>query len=297
MIRSFFFAPANRHDLVVKFPRFDADCVVIDLEDGTPPHEKESARAKLGEAVSMLRDANLASRLLVRVNEPSSVHFLRDLEASLATDVDGVVVPKLEQPPQLFPILHIIDRLSRERPGDREKQIVGGVESILGVLNINDLVAVSPAMRAVYFGAEDFISELGGRRTLESHEVLYARSRVVLAARSRRLIALDQAVTEIRDDKIFADDAEFGRNLGYNGKICVHPRQVTLSNRLFSPSEEEVEYSRRLIAAYRAASEMGKGTIDFEGKMIDGPLLKRAEEIVTSQETLQRRKESSDGDS
>jgi citrate lyase subunit beta/citryl-CoA lyase len=110
-----------------------------------------------------------------------------------------------------------------------------------------------------------------------------------LAARSRRLIALDQAVTEIRDDEQFIRDAEFGRDLGYNGKICVHPRQVEIANRVFSPSDRELEHSRRLIATYEAAMAAGKGTIDFEGKMIDGPLLKRAEDIVAMAEAIARR--------
>lgn len=290
MIRSFFFAPANRHDLIAKFPRFDADCAVIDLEDGTPPAEKESARARLGEAVAMLREAKLASRLLVRVNEPSSVHYLRDLEASFATDVDGVVIPKLEQGAQLFPALHIIDRHSTEKPVGRPRTIVGGIESIGGVLNVESLVAVDPRMDAIFFGAEDFISDIGGRRTPSGNEVLYARSRVVLAARSRRLIALDQAVTEIRDDDQFTGDAEFGRDLGYTGKICVHPRQVEIANRVFSPSQAELAHSRRLIETYEAAMKAGKGTIDFEGKMIDGPLLKRAQDIVAIGEAIENRK-------
>lgn len=286
MIRSFFFAPANRHDLVAKFPRFDADCVVIDLEDGTPHAEKESARARLGEAVCGLRDAGLKSRLMVRVNEPSSVHYLRDLEASFGTDIDGVVIPKLEARDQLFPALHIIDRMEREHPGGRGRTVLGGIESIAGVLNVNALVNVDPRMDALFFGAEDFISDMGGNRTPAGNEVLYARSQVVLAARSRRLLALDQAVTEIRDDEQFARDAEVGRALGYNGKICVLPRQVDIANRIFSPSEEDLERARRLIAAYAAATAAGKGTIDFEGTMIDGPLLKRAEDMVAMAEAL-----------
>lgn len=289
MIRSFFFAPANRHDLLAKFPRFDADCVVIDLEDGTPPAEKVAARGRLGEAVTMLRETNLRSKLMVRVNEPSSVHYLRDLEAAFATDIDGVVIPKVELGDQLFPALHIIDRLAAEKPDGRPRTILGGIESIDGVMNVEALVGVDPRLDAVFFGAEDFISDMGGRRTPAGNEVLYARSRVALAARSRRLIALDQAVTEIRDDEQFIRDAEFGRDLGYNGKICVHPRQVEIANRVFSPSDRELEHSRRLIATYEAAMAAGKGTIDFEGKMIDGPLLKRAEDIVAMAEAIARR--------
>lgn len=290
MMRSFFFAPANRHDLLAKFPRFGADCAVIDLEDGTPPDQKEPARAKLAEAVRMLREAPLQGRLMVRVNEPSSVHYLRDLEAAFDTDIDGVVVPKFECRDQMFPPLHIIRRLEHENPNGRRRTVLGGIESIVGVMNVEKLVGIDPHMDAVFFGAEDFMSEMGGRRSAVGSEVLYARSRVVLAARSCQLIALDQAFTDIRNDEQFTRDAEFGRDLGYNGKICLLPRQVDIANRVFSPSEQELDYARRLISTYRAAMAAGKGTIDFEGKMIDGPLLKRAENTIAVAEAIARRK-------
>jgi len=290
MIRSLFFAPANRHDLVAKFPRFDADCVVIDLEDGTPHGEKESARAKLGEAVDGLRKAKLRSRLMIRINEPSSIHYLRDIDAALATDVDGVVIPKLEVCDQLFPVLHVIDRIEREQPGGRTRTILGGIESIGGVMNVDALVDVDPRMDTMFFGAEDFISDMGGRRTPIGNEVLYARSRVVIAARSRRIFAIDQAVAEIRDDEQYSRDAEVGRNLGYGGKICVLPRQVGIANSIFSPSDAELARARRLIDTYSKATAEGKGTIDFEGTMIDGPLLKRAEDIVALAQAIDARK-------
>src|SRR6187455_455581 len=122
LIRSLFFAPANRPDLVAKFPRFAADCYVIDLEDGTPPAHKASARAGIAQLVADLRkQARLPGVLTVRVNEPESDHYLDDLAAALASDVDGIVIPKLESVEQLFPALH------RRRPGiDRRRRQRGG---------------------------------------------------------------------------------------------------------------------------------------------------------------------------
>ena len=101
------------------------------------------------------------------------------------------------------------------------------------------------------------------------------------AAKAARICAIDQGVLEIRDDERFTYDAEQARNLGYDGKVCLNPRQVDLANRLFSPSDEEVAFSRRLVEASRAAEARGIGTIDFEGRMIDGPLLKRCEHILS----------------
>jgi len=280
MIRSLFFAPANRPDLLAKFPRYAADCFVVDLEDGTPPAAKAQARAGLAVSIASLRAANLAGLLTVRVNEPGSEHYLADLEAVFATDADGVVVPKLEDPAQLFPVAHWIRNRERVAPRKQPRCIIGGIESIRGVIDSVTLCRADPRLTAVYFGAEDFAAEMGARRTTLGNEVLYARSQVIIAAKAARIIAIDQAVTDIRDDVLFREDSARGREFGYDGKICVLPRQVAIANEAFAPTADEVAYARRLIEAYRSAEAAGKGTIDFEGKMIDGPLLKRAEQVV-----------------
>jgi citrate lyase subunit beta/citryl-CoA lyase len=288
-IRSLFFAPANRADLVAKFPRFAADCYVVDLEDGTPPAHKASARAGLHALVGGLRtEVRLPGVLTVRVNEPGSDHYLDDLAAAFACDVDGIVIPKLESVDQLFPALHHLTRLDRDAPRESPRFILGGIESIAGVANAAALCRAHPAVAAVYFGAEDLASELGARRTAGSAEVQYARSHVLLHAKAARIVAIDQAVVEIRDDTHFEADANVGRDLGYDGKICLLPRQLAVANRVFRPSDDELDHARRLIACYDAATARGIGTIDFEGKMIDGPLLKRAQRLVAFGERLAR---------
>ena len=279
-LRSLFFAPANRPDLVAKFPRFAADCYVIDLEDGTPPADKAAAREGLAALVAQLRTQPLPGLLTVRVNEPASDHYLDDLAAAWRTDIDGIVIPKLESTDQLFPALHGLRRREREAPRSEPRFILGGLESIRGVANAAALCAADPALQAVYFGAEDLASELGARRTPDAGEVLYARSHVLLHAKAARIAAVDQAVVEIRDDQHFERDAVVGRNLGYDGKICLLPRQLEVSHRVFRPSDAELDHARRLIARYTEATAQGLGTIDFEGQMIDGPLLKRAQRLV-----------------
>jgi citrate lyase subunit beta/citryl-CoA lyase len=279
-IRSLFFAPANRPELVTKFPRFSADCYVIDLEDGTPAAEKAAARAGLEGLVASLRTADLPGALTVRVNEPESDHYLDDLAAAWRCDVDGIVIPKLETIEQLYPALHWLRRLERDKLRREPRFIIGGLESIQGVANAANLCRAHPSLAAVYFGAEDLASELGARRTKESFEVLYARSHVLLHAKAARIIAIDQAVVDIRDDDHFKNDAIRGRDIGYDGKICLLPRQLLVANRVFRPSDAELDHARRLITGYAEATARGIGTIDFEGKMIDGPLLKRAQGMV-----------------
>jgi citrate lyase subunit beta/citryl-CoA lyase len=280
VIRSWLIAPANRPDFVAKFPRLGADCSVLDLEDGTPEQDKATARSSLPDVIGRLRDAGMARGVYVRTNHPRSPHFRDDLAAAADAGADGVSIPKLGSVAELRSAIEVLE--PAEAALGRRFGIIGGIESALGVLNVSEIAFADSRLVALYFGAEDFATDLlGARRTREGLEVLYARSRVVLSAKAARISAIDQGVLEIRDDQRFIEDSEQARNLGYDGKVCLNPRQVELANRLFSPSEEEIAFSRRLVDASRAAEARGIGTIDFEGRMIDGPLLKRCEHILS----------------
>jgi citrate lyase subunit beta / citryl-CoA lyase len=273
LIRSLLFAPANRHDMLKKFTKYPADAFAIDLEDGTPENEKAAARDQLPDIVTYLKEQELKAMLLVRVNGPRSQHIKADLKALQRASVDGIMVPKLETAADL-------------KMFDRSLPLIGIIETVRGVANVESLVAQKEQpLQALAFGAEDFITDIRGRRTVDGLEVLYARSRVILAARLGGLQALDQVFTSIRDDAGFLRDADFGRQLGYEGKMCVTPRQVEMANDVFSPSPEEVDRSRRLIQAYEEAQSEGRGAIEFEGAMIDEPLLKRARAVLDLAET------------
>jgi citrate lyase subunit beta/citryl-CoA lyase len=268
LMRSLLFAPANRHDLLKKFPSYPADAVAIDLEDGTPEKEKSDARDHLPEIVAYLREQDLKAMLFVRTNGTRSHHIQADMAVALQASLDGIIVPKLETAADL-------------QMFEASMPVIGIIETARGVANVEMLVdQQSRPLSALAFGPEDFITDIGGRRTPEGIEVLYARSRVVLAARLGGVQALDQVFTAIRDDEAFRRDAEVGRQLGYGGKMCVTPRQVDMANEVFSPSAEEIDRSRRLIEAYEAAQSDGRGVIEFEGSMVDEPLLKRARLVL-----------------
>lgn len=276
MLRSLFFVPANRRDLHARLTRFRADAYVLDLEDGTPTQDKHFARDQLSAHISGLRTAGLRGRLLVRVNAPASEHYLHDIAAALASSADGIVIPKLEDTEELFPALHGMQRRGthRARPGS----IMAGIESVRGVQAVEQLLARSPLLDSLYFGAEDFIADLGGRRTPEGHEVLYARSRVAMAAGARGVTAIDQAVITAHDDAQYQRDAEVGRSLGYRGKICLTPEQIASCHGVFSPSPEEVSRARRMVQAHEEATARGRAAQVFEGILLDdGPMLRQAQ--------------------
>jgi citrate lyase subunit beta/citryl-CoA lyase len=267
-IRSLLFAPANRPELLQKFPRYPSDAFVIDLEDGTPEAEKDSARRALPQVVAALCAQGLKAQLFVRTNAPRSQHVHADISATAQMPIDGIVVPKVENVSDLDAFKNAA-------------QIIGIIETARGVMNVETIAQAGiPNLAALAFGAEDFITDVGGQRSTDGLEVLYARSRVVLAARVAGIQALDQVFVNIRDDETFLHDAEFGRHLGYSGKMCIVPRQIEIANAVFSPSADEIDRSRRLIEEYERAQTQGRGAIEFEGSMVDEPLLKRARAIL-----------------
>ena len=273
-LRSLLFAPAVRPDFLEKLPASGADGVVIDCEDATPPNAKAEGRANARSIAP--RIAGRGSLVFVRVNAVASAWFEDDVAEGLCAELAGIVVPKLESRDQ-------VDAAARalERAGLGELAVVAGLETALGVADARPLLA-HPRVRAAYFGAEDFIADMGGVRTEGSQEVLYARSRVALAGRLAGVPTLDQVVTDFRNDAAFAREVAEARALGYRGKLCIHPAQVAIANAGFVPSEAEVEHARRLLDAYERASAEGVAAIEFEGQMVDEPLAARARQTLAA---------------
>lgn len=286
MWRSLFFAPANRPDLIMKFPRIAADNFVVDLEDGTPLADKVSARERLP---ALLRDlsaaAPLSGRLLVRINQIKGPFGPADLESVMEAPMDGIVLPKSETAAD---VQNIAEAFNARFGPDSPHCIVLGIESIKGVLNIEQIAAAHSRAKALFFGAEDLATELGAQRTRSGLEVVYARQRVLMAAKAAGIAAIDQAVTEFRDDELFREDSRLGRSFGYEGKICLNPRQAALANELFVPSASEIDRARRLLSAFEACEAQGLGAISFEEQMIDEPLVRRARAIVALAEKVER---------
>jgi len=282
---SLLFAPAGRADLVAKLPRAGADVVTLDLEDGTAPELAEEARA--GAAAALPELAAAGQRAYVRTNPPQDPAFADDLAAVAAANPAGYVLPKCERPEDVARAAAAIAAAH----GGAAPPLVLGIETVDGVLAAPELASADPAVEALYFGAEDYATSAGARRTPEGHEVLYARSRVLLAARSAGILALDQAIPDVRDDARFAADAALGRDLGYDGKLCIHPRQVELSHEAFTPSEPELEAAERLLSEFDAALAGGNAAPLIDGRLVDEPLVRRARAVLAAG----RRREGVDG--
>lgn len=267
-MRSVLIAPAVRPDFLAKLPGRGADMLFIDCEDAVPANAKAEARAIARSTVPDLVSAGCA--VVVRVNAVSSEWFEADVMEGVAPEAVGVVIPKVETLAALDTAAELLDRAGLSHVG-----IFAGFETALGVADARPLLA-HPRVVAAYFGAEDYIADMGGVRTESNDEVQFARSAAVLAARLAGVPIVDQVVTDFRNDAVYEVEAAQARNLGYAGKLCIHPSQVAIANAAFSPSEQELDRARRLLAAYDEASVGGVAAIDFEGQMVDEPLASQA---------------------
>jgi citrate lyase subunit beta/citryl-CoA lyase len=254
--RSPLFVPGDKPQLGAKSTRSHPDVVVLDLEDAVPPAAKADARTTVAAMAGLLTDV---VPVWVRVNPPGTPWFADDV-AGLPDGIAAVVVPKFEGPVDV---------------GGRP--VVAGLETVRGVADARDVLGDDVV--ACYFGAEDYVADLGGVRTPGNDEVAWARASVAVAARLAGIPALDLVTLDFGDGERFTREAREARALGYAGKLCIHPAQVPLANEAFLPSAEEVDWATRLLAAFEDA---GGSTIAFEGQMVDEVVAARARAILAT---------------
>ena len=265
-VRSLLFMPGTRADMIAKIAKIVPDVAAVDLEDAVAPADKEAARATAVAAIGAL-DPDAPTTVLIRVNPVGSPWFAADVAAAARCTAAGLVVPKLSTSQHLHEL-----RQALAENNWTNALVVAGIETALGVADARPLL--SGGLAGAYFGAEDYIADIGGQRTGEGKEVLYARSQVCLGAYLAGVPAIDQAVVGLGDDEFFLADAQAGRAVGYQGKICIHPRQVELAHQVFTPTPEEVAHAEAVLAA----GEAGVGVVD--GQMVDSVHVKMAQSVL-----------------
>jgi citrate lyase subunit beta/citryl-CoA lyase len=259
-IRSYLFVPATRPERIPKARSSGAGAVIVDLEDAVAPQDKASARAALGTARSS------GAGLLVRVNGAETDWFEADLQVCAALGVDGIVLPKAERAEV---IRHAAARLG---PG---AVVLPIVESAQGYAALAELCA-APQVERVAFGSIDFQLDLGIEG--EDEQLAFFRSGIVLASRlAGRQPPVDGVTVEIGDIERLRADTLRGKRMGFGAKLCIHPGQVACVNACFAPSAEEVAWARRVVAA---ASAVGNAAVALDGKMVDRPVIVKAERIL-----------------
>jgi len=261
------FSPGDRPEMCRKAPTTGADTVVFDLEDAVAPARKADARAAVADLLSD-PDFDSAVEVAVRIADPAT-----DLDALADGErLDAVMVPKADT--ETIP--RVADALDAR---DLSVPILALIETATGVLDARE-VAAHPAVDACCFGAEDLAADLGATRTAEGTEVLYARERVVVAARAADVDAVDTVFTDLSDHAGLREETRFAATLGYDGKMVVHPAQVGVVHDAFAPDPEAVAWAERVLAARDEADTAERGVFEVDGEMIDAPLIARAERIL-----------------
>lgn len=277
LLRSLMFVPGNRKELLEKAAAAQADAIVIDLEDAVPASEKERARVTAGAAVEAL--ARAGKTVHVRVNGLFTGLTRDDLAATLRPGLSAVHLPKVESAQDI----RDLDVLLRERElavGVRPGTVrsVALIESARGVLRCEAICGASDRLAAAALGGEDLARDLGVPRSPEAFQ--FARGAIALAARTYRLLAIDTPYPHTRDEAGLVREAELARAVGMKGKYAIHPAQTPVLNRVFSPTAEELADARRIVEAYEDAQRRGIGAISVDGRMVDEPIARAAQELL-----------------
>lgn len=281
-IRSALFVPGNRLDRVEKALATDTDMVLIDLEDAVPPAQKAEARAGVAGKLAQLEN----SRVLVRVNAIDSQFVAADLKAVVAAAPAGLMVPKVQSAADVERIDRMI--LATEKAAGLEAgslPVIALIESAQGVVNVDAIAQAGRETGRVHtaaFGAADYTLDLGASISAGGEELIYPRSRVCLACRAAGLEPpIDTPfLADLKDLAALETDAKRSKQFGFQGKLCIHPIQIEVVNRVFSPSQAEIEFAVQVVAAFEAAEAEGQGAIQVAGKLVDLPVVEEARRIM-----------------
>ncbi len=288
LLRSMLFTPGNNMRMIHKAGTLDADAVILDLEDAVPMAEKETARIFIKDSIERVGAGGAA--VFVRVNAVITELVAEDLRWSTQRGVTGIVLPKTESQEDVVEAEKLIQELEGERGMEQGVLVLMPLlETAKGVLNAWEIATASERVIALAFGAVDFTRDMGTSLSVEGTELFYAQSHVALVARAAGVLAIDSPCIDMADPEKLVQEARKARQLGYRGKLLIHPNQIEPVNRVFSPSESEVAYARRVAAAFRQAEAQGLGAISLDGTMIDVANARQAEDLLSWAESIARK--------
>lgn len=279
MRRSMLFLPGNAPNMLVNGASLGSDAVILDLEDAVAPGEKDAARILVRNTIKYMDPRGC--EVIVRINSIDTPFWKEDVDEILPQRPDLILLPKAGSARDVLEadgyITQVEKRLGFEKNTVR---LMALIETALGVENAFSIASAGERVAALFLGAEDLTADLRCRRTKEGREIEYARTRLVTAARAAGVDVYDTPFTDVNDDEGIRTDAALAKALGFTGKAAISPRHVEVINRVFSPTQREIDYAYEVMDAIGRAKAQGKGAVALYGKMIDAPIVARAEQTI-----------------
>ena len=285
MRRSMLFLPGNNPNLLINGNCLGSDAVIFDLEDAVSPTEKDAARILVRNTMRYMDFGGCEK--IVRINSIDTTFWKPDIDEILPWKPDLILLPKTGNAADV----QIVDAYMtevEERLG-MERNTIGLmplIETALGVENAFSIASAAERVQALFLGAEDLTADLQCKRTKEGREIEYARTRLVVAARAAGVDVYDTPFTDVNDDEGIVRDAQLAKALGFTGKASISPRHVEVINQTFSPTLKEIDYAYEVMEAISLAKQQGKGAIALHGKMVDAPIVARAERTIAMARAL-----------
>lgn len=276
--RAMMFMPGNNPAMLQNAGIYGADTVIFDLEDAVAISEKDAARQLVQSAIKAI---HYPCEVAIRINHIQTPYGVDDLKVVLPAKPDLIRLPKAESSQEIVQIDDMISE-AEVRYGFESGSIamMAAIETAKGLRNAYEIATASPRMVALAIGGEDFIADLKTTRSQDGRELFVPRSQLLLAARAAGIDAIDTVFSNINDEEGFIAEIQMIKQLGFDGKSVINPRQVRIVQQIFMPSEKEIAQAQRVIMAYKAALERNSGVINLDGKMIDTPMILRAERIL-----------------
>lgn len=270
------YLPGNNPNMLTRGHLFGPDGLILDLEDAVSAAEKDSARILVREVLK--RGEFGGCEVTVRINGLDTAFWRDDLAAVVPAGIDGVRAPKVESAQTVRDLDEELSEAERRAgvPLGRTK-IFCLLETALGLWNAYDIAKASPRVAAIIPGGEDLTADLRTSRSAEGTELEWARRMMIVAARAAGVDALDTVYPRITDDEGLRREAGFVKQLGYGGKSVVHPNQIPIVHEVYRPTEKEIEDARKIVAAAQDAAARGLGAVSVDGRMVDAPVVRRAE--------------------
>ncbi len=278
--RTMMYIPGNNAGMIKDGHIYGADSIMFDLEDSVSLNEKDSARFLVYNALKSIDYEGIET--VVRINGLDTPFGREDLEAIVRAQPDVIRLPKTEVAQDIKDVENIVEKIERETgiPVGKTK-LMAAVETALGVINSVDIARSSKRLIGIALGAEDFVTDMKTVRSPEGIELLAARSQVLLAARAAGIYALDTVYSDVNNEEGFANEVNLIKQLGFDGKSVINPRQIQPVHDIYTPSEKEIEKAIRVIAASKKAEKKGLGVVSLDGKMVDKPIIERARRVLT----------------